>query len=553
MLLVEELGFPLAHDLRLVALQGDYGLHVELGTGGGVYVLDDVPRATQGCLSLVDRARSENAHLALIPELMIPRQAVGELIEVMRASPQPLVVVGGIEGITPTQYRELVVEHGGTSDVAEATSGTYVNAMMVAVRTATNLRVYFRAKRFASGAENRGGPELARSTGQFLVLRLGSTPFVIVPLICAEFTWPDLPTKLQEDAAGLAIDLIPVLQRNWDMNRRYTGPVMHTAYQNNLQTRFVFANQAFLPEKSDGTCFVIVPPSCPNAPQFDHGRNELWLLDSTYKGFRIPERTGCFWYAEVMHPAGPGNAARPPVCAGRVISVLAPLGADLGGLSAGLMRSAAAMELRAHDHAWANTAPKVAYQSSLTSGDTYLLDRASRLNANDTFIQMTSGANPTWSTVERLVTDFVEAAALLACGGDAVRITPCPGGNCTVSQRPVAVLHAPEVDAALERRFPDAILLSGAALPAGIVLLRVEASSRIPHAKAVGDVLRADRVGSGSPQLSGGPTRSAESSVTIRLSDIYFCEPNDLRPSLDEATLNDARARSSRFLPGVYV
>jgi len=41
-----------------------------------------------------------------------------------------------------------------------------------------------------------------------------------------------------------------------------------------------------------------------------------------------------------------------------------------------------------------------------------------------------------------------------------VRIAPCPGGNCTVSGRSVAVLYAPAVDAALEARFPAATLLT---------------------------------------------------------------------------------------------
>ena len=108
------------------------------------------------------------------------------------------------------------------------------------------------------------------------------------------------------------------------------------------------------------------------------------------------------------------------------------------------------------------------------------------------------------------------------------------------------------IDAALETRFPAATLLSGAALPTGIVLLKVEASSRIPRAKTVGDVLRADRVSTESPELTDGPVRVPGSSVTISLGDIHFCEPSDLKPSLDEATLAAARSRASAFLPGVY-
>ncbi len=555
MWLVEELGFPLAHDLRLVALQGDCALREEIAGDGGRYVVDAVDRARQACLSLVDHARAANAHLALIPELVIPLQTIPELLEKIESNPQPLILIGGVEGIPPAEYRALVAQHVGTPDVPEGAAGTYVNAMLVAIRTATHLNVYFRAKRFASGPENAGGPQLALGTGRFLVLKLGSAPFVIVPLICSEFTWPELWTRLAEDAPGLAIDLVPVVQRNQDFERRYTGPVMHTAYQNNLQTRFVLVNQALLPKGSDGTCFVVAPPASPAAPGFNHGRHELWLPDTcTYKGFRIPERTGCFWYAEVAHPGGQMNAARPPVCGGRVLAVLTPSDVDLTGLPAGLMRSAAADKyLATNEPSWAKTEPRKSYRSSLVPGDMSVLDGASRSTANDAFFQMICDARPTWSTVESLVDDLIDAGALLACGGDRVRIAPCLGGNCTVSGRSVAVLYAPAVDAALETRFPTATLLSGTALPTGIVLLKVEASSRIPRAKTVGDVLRADRVSSESPELTDGPVRVSASSVTISLGDIHFCELSDLKPSLDETTLAAARTRSSAFLPGVYV
>jgi hypothetical protein len=552
MWLVEESGFPLARDLRLVALQGDCELREQIEPDGGRYIVSNAERASRGCLGLVQHARAENAHLALIPELVIPQQTVADVIELMGASSQPLVLIGGMEGISPAEYRALVARHGGTPDVPESVAGSYVNAMLVAVRTSTDLKVHFRAKRFASGPENAGGPQLALSTGKFLVLKLGSAPFVIVPLICSEFVWPELWTKLKEDAPGLAVDLIPVLQRNRDVERRYTGPVMHTAYQNNVQTRFVLANQALL-KSSDGTCLVLVPPVAPAAPAFDHGRAELWLSDSTYKGFRIPERTGCFWYAEVAHPTGPMSATRPPVCGGRVLAVLTPPDVDLTGLPAGLMRSAAAdTYLSTRDPSWVTTEPRKSYQSSLIPGDTYLLDGASRSSANSAFVELICDTRPTWSTVESVVREFVEAGALLACGGDRVRITPCPGGNCTVSGRCVAVLYAPAVDVALEARFSNATLLSGAALPTGIVLLKVEASSRIPRAKTVGDVLRADRISSESPELSDGPVRVPASSVRINLGTIHFCEPSDLKPSLDEAGLADARGRSSAFLPGVY-
>jgi hypothetical protein len=554
MWLVEEPGFPLAHDLKLVALQGDYGIRVAVEAAGGRYAIEDADRATAQCLGLIQRASDENAHLALIPEMAIPESAVAPLIEAIRSTRQPLVLIGGIEGLPPSDYRALIGKYGATLDVAEGTPGTYVNAMLVVLKTSTDMKVYLRAKRFASGPENAGGPQLALGTGKFLVLKLGSSPFVIVPLICSEFIWPQLWAKLHEEAPGHSIDLIPVLQRNKDKARNHTGPMMHTAYQNNQQTRFILANQALHPASSDGTCFVVVPPASPAAPAFDHGRNELWLPESvTYKGFRIPELTGCFWYADVMHPSGPMNATRPPLCNGRVLGVLAPNGIDLAGLSAGLMRSAAAEKNLAHSDAWANTPPKQAYRSSFTSGENYLLKEASRLSANSAFVGMICATNATWSTVESLVEEFVDAAALLACCSRSVRIGACPGGNCMVDGRSVAILYAPVVDSALATCFSDERLLSGSEPPRGIVLLRVEAASGHPHAKTVGDVLRGDRVSSTSPELVDGPERVPHSSVNIRLGDIHFCQPSDLRPSLEEETLDAARARSSAFLPGVYI
>lgn len=553
MWLIEEPGFPLAHDLKLVGLQGDCVLQKATTSAGGLYIVDNAARAREACIGLVDRARTAHAHLALIPEMVIPRDSLAELIGKIDSNPEPLVVMGGVEGISPADYRALVVQYGGTPDVPESAPGTYVNPMVVVVRTATGLKVNFRAKRFASGPENAGGPQLALGANEFLVLKLGSLPFVIVPLICSELIWPELWTKLAAEAPGLAIDLMPVLQRNQDIERRHLTPVIHNAYQRNAQTRFVLANQALLPE-SDGTCFIVTPPATPAAPAFDHGRHELWLPDScTYKGFRIPERTGCLWYAEITHPSGPMNATRPPVCGGRVLAVLTPSDVDLTGLPAGLIRSAAASRyVGTSGSSWSNTEPKRRYRSSLALGDAYVLEGADQATMNDAFLRMICNILPTWSTVETLVDDFVETGALLASGGDLVRITACPGGNCTVAGRSVAVLYAPRVDVALETRFSTAVLLSGTALPAGIVLLKVEASSRVPRAKTVGDVLRADRVSSDSPELSDGPARVPESSVRVGLGDIHFCEPKDLKASLEEGTLSQARSRTAAFLPGVY-
>ena len=98
MLLIEEPEFPLAHDLKLVALQGACDLRLEVTADGGRYVVDGADRAREACLSLVERARAVNAHLALIPEMVIPQHAVANLIETIGSSPQPLVVLGESRG-----------------------------------------------------------------------------------------------------------------------------------------------------------------------------------------------------------------------------------------------------------------------------------------------------------------------------------------------------------------------------------------------------------------------------------------------------------------------
>src|SRR5579863_6866758 len=108
MWLVEEPGFPLAHDLKLVALQGDYGIRVAVEAAGGRYAVDDADRATAQCLGLIQRASDENAHVALIPEMAVPELAIAPLIEAIRSTPQPLVLIGGIEGLPPSDYRALV-------------------------------------------------------------------------------------------------------------------------------------------------------------------------------------------------------------------------------------------------------------------------------------------------------------------------------------------------------------------------------------------------------------------------------------------------------------
>src|ERR1700691_1091111 len=119
MWLVEEPGFLLAHHLKLVALQGDYAIRVATEPTGWRYAVEEVGPATGQCLGLIQRARDENAHIALIPEMAIPQSAITPLIEAVGSSREPLVLIGGIEGLPPSEYRALVGKYGGVSDLAE--------------------------------------------------------------------------------------------------------------------------------------------------------------------------------------------------------------------------------------------------------------------------------------------------------------------------------------------------------------------------------------------------------------------------------------------------
>jgi len=553
MWVVEELGFPLQDKLKIVALQGDCLLREEVSPSGGRYVIKDVENAEKACVRLIQHARQVHAHLALIPEMAIPRQSISNLIAAVLENSEPLVVIGGLEGLSVDDYKTLVDEQHAILDIDHGGPGTYVNPMIIVVKTSTSHRVHLRAKRFASGAENAGGPQLACGQGPFLVLKLGEVPFVLVPLICAEFVWPDLSRRLAAEAPG-DIDVVTVLQRNKDIDRRYLGPVVHSAYQQNQHARFILVNQSLQSEESDGACYVFVPPTSQQTPAFDQGRNELWLDGQTYRGFRVPDRTGCIWYAEVTHRNAATGAARPPVCGGKVLEVLRPLNVDMASLAAGLMRTAAYSKYIETSKLTSDTPqPKLLYRASLNPEEAaYVLVETSRAAANESFFIMKGGVSLTWLTVEPLVEEFVDTCALLSCGGDHVRVLPSGGGNCAVAGRPVAILYAPDVDQCLLERFSAEKRLSGAPLPFGIVLLGVEDASRSPHAKTVTDLIQADRVGSPSPELTDVPERVESNSAMISLYDLYFCEPAALRPSLKEAAAVDARNRNAQILPGVF-
>ena len=151
-----------------------------------------------------------------------------------------------------------------------------------------------------------------------------------------------------------------------------------------------------------------------------------------------------------------------------------------------------------------------------------------------------------------IVHELVEGAKLLATGGDDVRLMPCDGGNCSLSNRTISIIYAPNADAALAARFPRSQMFEVSAIPAAVLLICVVATAANVDAIKVGDVLRADRITSSSAQLDDIPTKTEESSVTIRLDDVEFRSIQQLRPNLAQPSIAGARSRIATLFPKVY-
>jgi len=555
--------FTVDDDIRTLALQGNWGVRIRYGPEGGRFVVAERERATQACLAFVDRVRTSNAHVAFTPELSIPYEAVAPIIDAVRSIQRSVAFIGGIEGLTRLEYESIAGTNGTSQPLTDGTTDGYVNPMLIVVKTATRFVVRVRAKRVPSRAENQHGPPMATGAGPFTILTLGPTPFIIVPLICAEFVWPEgLWARLEAEVAT-NIDIVPVLQRNDDLDARHTSPALNRAYTQGGKTaraRFVFINQA-VGDCCDGTCYVVVPPTSPADPAFDHSTNELWHLPGVrnYRGFRIPDRTGCLWSAVVSHPGAAASALGNRACEGQVTEVLSPAGEPLRGLSAGLLRSTAIAHrirltptiARIPEGGQRSAAHEV-IEALDRDANRYLLRQLTTAAANNIVFQTRCNEWPLWSTVEGVISELVEAGALLAAGSDPVQLTPCPGGNCQIAGKPLAILYAPDVDSALTAHFTTERLFDGSALPAGIVLLGVVSGPSTVGARRVGDVLRADRVTSRSSELTGIPAETNASAVTIRPDDVDFWPILHLRPNLVQHTPAAARERIQSLFPAVY-
>jgi hypothetical protein len=224
-MLIEVPDFALDDELRMLALQGDWGVRNDVGAEGGRFLVDDPPRAHQTCLEFLVRLRASTAHMALIPELAIPRQTIPHIIATIREFPRSIVLLGG----TQQEYASILNDVGESQGLIPGGAAGYVNSLLILVKTPTRFVAHARAKRVASRAENLDGPPMALGNAPFTVLRLGATPLTVVPLICAEFVWPEhLWERLAAEVAW-NIDVVPVLQRTEDLDARHISPQLHRA------------------------------------------------------------------------------------------------------------------------------------------------------------------------------------------------------------------------------------------------------------------------------------------------------------------------------------
>ncbi|MGP1680449.1 MAG: hypothetical protein ACTS6J_25255 [Burkholderiales bacterium] len=493
-------------------------------------------------------------HIAMVPELAIPRHTVPQLLAMMQASATSLVFFGGVEGLTRQQYTTLLGGVGQSQPLHDGPDA-YVNSALILIKTPERFIATVRAKCVASRAENEAAP-MATGSGPFVTIRLGNPALTVVPLICSEFVWPEgLWQKLTAEVPN-PIDIVPVIQQSKDTEAQHTGPQLHYAYTHGAHTdriRFLFVNQAMSSE-CDGMCNVVVPPTSPRGPAFDHVYRELWHLPgaANYRGFGIPDRTGCIWSADLVTTNAGASALGNRICSGKVEEVLSPAGAALNGLCVGLMRTAA-MAQRQELQSGEMTETTNAAATALHQGaPEYILRELVTAAANDVFFRIICAEAPTWANVASIVHELVEGAKLLATGGDDVRLIPCDGGNCSLLGRTVSILYAPNADAALTAHFPRSQMFDVSAIPAGVLLICVVATPANVDATKVGDVLRADRVTSTSAQLADIPMKTEESSVTIRLDDVEFRSTHQLRQNLAQPSTAAARTRIESLFPKVY-
>ena len=545
--------FDLTDHLSVVAVQNDWGVAQRDGPRGTLFVVSNPQLALDGCLALLETAKHHRSSLILVPELALPQVAIQPVLDALWALGHDAVLFAGVEGMHPDDYQALCERFEQDPDIG---SGTYVNAALVAWRTAGQRKARLRAKRVGGRDENMGPVNMAKGKGPFVLLRLGKNEVTVLPLICAELVWENLRKVVGDEVHDDHVDVVTVLQLNKDIN--HAGHAFYHAYQQagkTARTRFLIANHAY-GKSSSGRSQVILPPGDATVPPFNHTRNELWLQGATgFLGFRIPDSTGCCWSSRVKLPGQAHSAlADPPCSADVVLSLCSPTSVGVGGLAAGLMRTAARLRLDAligpDDKRPIDGPAKHVVDSVDPENPRFVLKPLDRERAESALYGMRCDETLSWTTVETAVIELVEAMSLLASTGSAVHVADDVRGNCFVNERVVAVLFAPSTDSALKARYgPTAGIALG--LPDGIVLVCNKAGSISPGAKRLGDLFRSDTVSSPSPDIVDAPIRPRESAVELRKWQIPFCSLKELIPTLDADSATADRALAFH-LPGVF-
>jgi hypothetical protein len=275
----------------------------------------------------------------------------------------------------------------------------------------------------------------------------------------------------------------------------------------------------------------------------------------SYFGFRIPERTGCMWFAQIRHPNMPGTPLGTHVCEGCVKGVLNPMAVEPVGIPAGLMRTASKIkqqELQSNQHAETEVHAEMREAFDRFSPK-YLLEGLRTNVANIIFFKMLCDVMPTWDTVEGIVDDLIEAAGLLSTSGEGVKLTDCGGGNCKVADKPFLILYAPKPDNALSRRFDVPSLIDIRELPVGVVLTGVIEGTETVGAYRISDVLRSDRPATADAEIIDAPKKTDSPATMIRPDSIVFRSLAELKRNKSQTDILSARQRLAILFPEVFV
>ena len=230
-----------------------------------------------------------------------------------------------------------------------------------------------------------------------------------------------------------------------------------------------------------------------------------------------------------------------------------PPAAKLRGLVLGLMRTAEVLIRDRIRDVHAQSEVRDIVLSALDRQKvTYVLQSLTTDSANEVFYEMRGAVPIVWTSVEGIIRELVEGAALLTSAGDEGALIPCDGGNYRLAGRPILILHAPQVDEGLAQRFLPSGRFEATPIPVAVLLLGVVTGATAVDAKRIGDVLRADRVTSASDNRVDFPEKTEDSCATIRVDEVEFRSLQELRANLQRRTVAAAQARLRDLFPKVY-